>query len=96
MGHSPVTTARTVPVTVEMDGDELDAEDAWRMARKHGVLRLGIDSFVRFSERLRENLAATLNEVAVRGQTIYVTNHGRRVAAIVPVPVAEQIDQLPG
>jgi YihY family inner membrane protein len=43
-----VTTARTVPVTVEMDGDELDAEDAWRMVRKHGVVRLGIDSFVRF------------------------------------------------
>jgi YihY family inner membrane protein len=43
-----VTTARTVPVTVEMDGDELDAEDAWRMVRKHGLLRLGTDSFVRF------------------------------------------------
>ena len=48
------------------------------------------------ARKLRENLAATLNEVAVRGQIIYVTNHGRRVAAIVPVPVAEQIDQLPG
>jgi YihY family inner membrane protein len=35
-------------VTVEMDGEELDAEDAWRMVRKHGVLRLGIDSFQRF------------------------------------------------
>jgi YihY family inner membrane protein len=35
-------------VTVEMDGDELDAEDAWRMVRKHGLLRLGTDSFQRF------------------------------------------------
>ncbi len=43
-----MTTARTVPVTTEMDGDELDAEDAWRMVRRHGLLRLGIDSFVRF------------------------------------------------
>ena len=43
-----MTTARTVPVTTEMDGDELDAEDAWRMVRKHGVVRLAIDSFVRF------------------------------------------------
>ena len=43
-----MTTARTVPVTVEMDGDELDAEDAWRMARKHGVGRLCVDSFIRF------------------------------------------------
>ena len=25
-----MTTARLVPVTVEMDGDELDAEDAWQ------------------------------------------------------------------
>jgi YihY family inner membrane protein len=43
-----MTTARTVPVTTEMDGDELDGEDAWRMARKVGLVRLGVDSFVRF------------------------------------------------
>ena len=30
--------------------------------------------------------------MAVRGQTFYVTNHGRRIAAIVPVPVAEQVE----
>ena len=47
------------------------------------------------ARKLRENLAAILNEVAVRGQTIYVTNHGRRIAALVPVPVAEQIHQPP-
>jgi hypothetical protein len=35
-------------------------------------------------------------DVAVRGQTIYVTNHGRRIAAIVPVPVAEQSEQARG
>jgi YihY family inner membrane protein len=43
-----VTTARTVPVTVEMDGDELDAEDAWHAIRAIGVRRLLVDSFVRF------------------------------------------------
>ncbi len=43
-----MTTARTVPVTTEMDGDELDAEDAWRMVRKVGLGRLVVDSFVRF------------------------------------------------
>ena len=43
-----VTTARTVPVTIEMDGDELDAEDAWRELRKVGVRRLLVDAFVRF------------------------------------------------
>jgi prevent-host-death family protein len=48
------------------------------------------------ARQLRENLAATLNDVAVRGQLIYVTNHGRRIAAIVPVPLAEQVDQPPG
>ena len=35
-------------MTVEMDGDELDAEDAWVMARSIGVRRLAVDSFVRF------------------------------------------------
>src|SRR5919112_5669588 len=43
-----MTTARTVPVTTEMDGDELDYEDAWRAARRVGLRRLVVDSFVRF------------------------------------------------
>ncbi len=43
-----MTTARTVPVTTEMDGDELDAEDAWHLARRHGARRVLLDSFVRF------------------------------------------------
>src|SRR4051812_39967911 len=43
-----MTTARTVPVTTEMDGDELDAEDAWRLARHHGLVGIAVASFVRF------------------------------------------------
>ncbi len=43
-----MTTARTVPVTTEMDGDELDHEDAWRAAREVGLTRLAVDSFIRF------------------------------------------------
>ncbi|WP_193613586.1 YihY/virulence factor BrkB family protein [Nocardioides lijunqiniae] len=43
-----MTTARTVPVTTEMDGDELDAEDAWRLARRFGLRRVAVDGFVRF------------------------------------------------
>jgi YihY family inner membrane protein len=43
-----VVTARVVPVTTEMDGDELDAEDAWRLSRRIGLRRLLLDSFVRF------------------------------------------------
>ena len=42
-----MTTARTVPVTTEMDGDELDAEDAWHVVRRHGSAA-AVDSFVRF------------------------------------------------
>ena len=43
-----MTTARVVPVTTEMDGDELDAEDAWHLSRRIGLRRLLVDSFVRF------------------------------------------------
>ncbi|MBS2936790.1 YihY/virulence factor BrkB family protein [Nocardioides sp. J2M5] len=43
-----MTTARTVPVTTEMDGDELDALDAWHLARHHGLRRIVVESFVRF------------------------------------------------
>jgi YihY family inner membrane protein len=43
-----MSTARTVPVTTEMDGDELDAEDAWHVVRRIGLRRLLVDSFVRF------------------------------------------------
>ena len=45
---------------------------------------------------LRKALAGALNDVAVYGKTLYVTNHGRRIAAIVPVPVAEQSEQARG
>src|SRR6476661_5395777 len=43
-----MTTARTVPVTTEMDGDELDALDAWHLARRHGLRKIAVESFVRF------------------------------------------------
>ena len=43
-----MTTARTVPVTIEMDGDELDAEDAWHLARRFGLKRIALGAFVRF------------------------------------------------
>jgi YihY family inner membrane protein len=43
-----MTTARTVPVTTEMDGDELDAEDAWRLVRRFGLRRVVAGAFVRF------------------------------------------------
>jgi prevent-host-death family protein len=45
---------------------------------------------------LRKNLAEVLNEAAVQSKTFYVTRNGRRIAAIVPVPVAEQSEQARG
>lgn len=33
---------------MDMSGDELDAEDAWRTVRRHGLVRLVVDSLVRF------------------------------------------------
>jgi YihY family inner membrane protein len=43
-----MTTARTVPVTTEMDGEELDAEDAWHLARRFGLRRIIVEAFQRF------------------------------------------------
>ena len=43
-----MTTARLVPVTAEMDGDELDAEDAWHLARRHGPRVIASGAFLRF------------------------------------------------
>ncbi|PWK30841.1 prevent-host-death family protein, partial [Actinoplanes xinjiangensis] len=45
---------------------------------------------------LRKNLADVLNDTAVQGKTFYVTRNGRRIAAIVPVPVAEHSEQARG
>jgi prevent-host-death family protein len=42
---------------------------------------------------LREGLADVLNAAAVRGEITYVTSRGRRIAAVVPVPVAEAAEQ---
>lgn len=43
-----MTTARIVPVTSELPGDELDAEDAWHLARRFGLRRIVVSAFVRF------------------------------------------------
>lgn len=41
---------------------------------------------------LRATLSEVVNDAAVRGRITYVTSHGRRVAAVVPVPVAEDVE----
>ncbi len=43
-----MTTARTVPVTTELDGDELDADDAYHLLRRVGPRRVLVAAFVRF------------------------------------------------
>lgn len=40
---------------------------------------------------LRGQLADVLNDTAVYGQITYITSRGRRIAALVPVPVADQV-----
>ena len=37
----------------------------------------------------RRTLADVLNDASVRGRITYITSRGRRVAAVVPLPVAE-------
>ncbi|HEX5566617.1 MAG TPA: type II toxin-antitoxin system prevent-host-death family antitoxin [Streptomyces sp.] len=37
----------------------------------------------------RAQMADVLNETAIRSQITYITNRGRRVAAVVPVAAAE-------
>ncbi|GII95883.1 hypothetical protein Ssi02_61140 [Sinosporangium siamense] len=41
----------------------------------------------------RKLFAEVLNEAAVRGRITYITNRGRRIAAVVPVPLAEAAEQ---
>jgi prevent-host-death family protein len=37
----------------------------------------------------RRNFADVLNDASARGRITYITSRGRRVAAVVPLPVAE-------
>ncbi len=46
-----VTTATEVPVRTDMDGDELNAEDASNTVRHHGLRALAVESFLRFRSR---------------------------------------------
>jgi prevent-host-death family protein len=43
----------------------------------------------------RKHLADVLNEASARGRITYITSRGRRVAAIVPLAVAEAADEMP-
>ncbi|MEV5007268.1 type II toxin-antitoxin system prevent-host-death family antitoxin [Streptomyces sp. NPDC055692] len=42
--------------------------------------------------QLRAGLSDVLNQAGVYGQITYVTSRGRRIAAIVPVPLAEEAE----
>lgn len=41
----------------------------------------------------RAHMADVINAAAIRGRTTYLTSRGRRVAAVVPLPVAEAAEQ---
>jgi YihY family inner membrane protein len=45
---APVSSVRAVPVTTDMDGDLLSADDAWHIARRIGLRCLLRDAFRRF------------------------------------------------
>ena len=42
--------------------------------------------------QVRAHLADVIHAASVRGQTTYITNRGRRVAAVVPLFVAESAE----
>jgi len=42
---------------------------------------------------VRHDLADVVNAAATRNRITYITNRGRRVAAVVPLHIAEQAEQ---
>lgn len=42
----------------------------------------------------RQNLADILNAASARGRITYITSRGRRVAAVVPLQIAEEAERL--
>lgn len=42
---------------------------------------------------LREGLSDVLMETAVRGRVTYITNRGKRMVGLVPLPVAEAAEE---
>lgn len=40
----------------------------------------------------RRQFADVLNAASVHGRTTYITSRGRRIAAVVPLPVAEKAE----
>lgn len=43
---------------------------------------------------VREDLSGVINGASGRGQVTFITSHGRRVAAMVPVAIAEEIPAI--
>lgn len=42
---------------------------------------------------VRANIADVIHDASVRGQITFITSRGRRVAAVVPVPIAEAAEE---
>jgi prevent-host-death family protein len=58
----------------------------------HGRMPVNASAEVGIRE-LRAGLSDVINATAVRGRTTYITSRGRRVAAVVPVPQAEELEK---
>lgn len=51
------------------------------------------DSIELSTAEVRANLAEVVHAASVRDRITYITSRGRRVAAVVPLPVAEAADE---
>jgi len=45
------------------------------------------------TREVRASLADVVNQAATRGQITYITSRGRRIAAVVPIAVAEAAER---
>lgn len=45
------------------------------------------------TREVRAALADVINEAATRGRITYITQRGRRIAAVVPIAIAEAAEQ---
>lgn len=95
MGHGGFGAARALDPLVFGDVSTRRGECGGLPARNFPctLTYMEVESIEMKTADVRHELAEVVNAAATRNRITYITNRGRRIAAVVPLHVAEQAEQ---
>lgn len=70
-----------------------DVTACWPLQLPCTLMYMEVEATEMKTADVRHDLAEVINAAATKNRITYITNRGRRIAAVVPLHVAEQAEQ---